>query len=219
MSEPSTVIFDFDGTLVSRDSLLDFCFAYSVRRPWRIALALVMSPLALMMLARSQGAAGSVLLWAMTVGTSTRRFVLSLRRYARVTLPAHAFESLFLELQRHLAAGDRVLIATGSLPPIVRGLLAARGLPPLPVVGSRLRKRFGGLVVWIHCVHSIKVVELRRRFGLERWQHVYTNSFSDAPLIARATDVTLVCPSDRTVLATQDLLGPQRPFRVERPTS
>lgn len=218
MSEQRTVIFDFDGTLVSRDSLLDFCFSYSLRRPWRIALALMVLPLALVKLTRSQGAAGSVLLWAMTVGTPLRTFVQALRRYARESLSSLVFESLFAQLRAHVAAGDRVVIATGSLPTVVRGLLAARGLPALPVVGSRLRTRFGGLVVAIHCVRSVKVIELRRRFGLERWQHVYTNSFADAPLIARAADVTLVCPNERTVRGTERILGPQRPFRVERPT-
>jgi phosphatidylglycerophosphatase C len=175
-------------------------------------------PLALVKLTRSQGAAGSVLLWAMTVGTPTRSFVLALRRYARESLPSLVFDSLLAELRRHVAAGDLVVIATGSLPTIVRGLLAARGLPPLPVVGSRLRKRFGGLVVTTHCVRTIKVVELRRRFGLERWQHVYTNRFSDAPLIARAANVTLECPNERTLRGTELMLGPQRSFRVERPT-
>jgi phosphatidylglycerophosphatase C len=218
MRAPRTVVFDFDGTLVSRDSLLDFCFRYSIRRPWRIALALAVLPLAVLALTRSQGAAGSVLLWAMTVGTSSRRFVFSLRRYAREALPTRVFESLLVELRGHVVAGDRVLIATGSLPTIVRGLLRARGLPPLSVVGSRLHKRFGGFVVSIHCVRSTKVVELRRRFGLERWQHVYTNSFSDAPLIARASEVTLVCPNQRTLRGTERILGPQRTFRVERPT-
>ena len=32
------VVFDFDGTLVSRDSFLDFAFGYCARRPVRLLL-------------------------------------------------------------------------------------------------------------------------------------------------------------------------------------
>src|SRR4051812_30695663 len=108
---PGVVIFDFDGTLVSRDSFLDFSFGYCARRPARLLLMLGLLPLALLLAIRSQSRAASVLLWAMTVGASTRGFVLALRRYARDTLPSYANEAIFGELARHLAAGDRVVIA------------------------------------------------------------------------------------------------------------
>jgi phosphatidylglycerophosphatase C len=210
----SVVVFDFDGTLVSRDSFIDFSVRYCLRRPWRLLLVAPLLPFALLWALRSESAAGSVLLWAMTVGGSPRRFVLALRRYARDTLPRHARDAIFDDLTRHVRAGDRVVIATGSVPVLVRGLLAARNLGRLPIVGTRLRRKAGGLVSEVHCTGQAKVAELRRRFGIVEWSTVYTNSFADSPLMSQARDVTLVCPSKRSLLATQRLIVPSTRLRV-----
>jgi phosphatidylglycerophosphatase C len=211
------VIFDFDGTLVGRDSIIDFSLRYCARRPARLLAVAAAAPLALLMRLRSASSAASVLLWAMTVGASTRQFVLALRRYAKLTLPGYAHEAIFSELTRHLDAGDRVVIATGSVPLLARGLLGARGLARLPVVGSRMRRRWGGLVATTHCVGNVKVCELKRKFGIESWLSVYTDSFADRALMSRARDVTLVGPSAGTLRRTQQLVGDSAALRVLYP--
>src|SRR5437868_14267686 len=94
---PAVVVFDFDGTLVGRDSVIDFVLHYCARRPARLLALVAVLPLAALMRLRSVGAAASVLLWAITVGASTRRFGLALCRYARLKLPHHAHEALFVE--------------------------------------------------------------------------------------------------------------------------
>lgn len=212
------VVFDFDGTLVRRDSFLDFCVRYCVRRPARLLFVVALSPLSLLLLAtRSQGAAGSVLLWAMTIGSSTRSFVLALRSYARETLPAYAQDAIFEELTQRARAGSRVVIATGSVPVLVHELLAARKLDRLAVVGTRLRRKWGGLVAVHHCTGQVKVDELGRRYGISTWHAVYTNSFADRPLLRGASEITLVCPSPGTVTSSQRMLGAAASFRILRP--
>jgi phosphatidylglycerophosphatase C len=214
----TVVIFDFDGTLVSRDSFIDFSLQYCARRPARLLALLATLPLALLLRLHSISAASSVLLWAMTVGSSTRQFVLALRRYAKLTLPSYAHEAIFAELARHVAAGDRVVIATGTVPLLAQGLLNARGLARLPVVGSRMYRRWGGLVAPTHCVGRVKVGELKRKFGIESWLSVYTDSFADRSLMSRARDVTLVAPSPRTLRRTQQLVGDGTTLRVLYPS-
>jgi len=214
---PAVVVFDFDGTLVDRDSVIDFALHYCARRPARWLALLAVLPLAALMRLRSVGAAASVLLWAITVGASTRRFVVALRRYARLKLPHHAHEAIFAELTRHVQAGDCVVIATGTLPALVRGLLGARSYERLPVVGSRLRRKWGGLVAETHCIGRVKVRELERRFGIVSWTSVYTDSFADRSLMSRASDITLVSPSPRTLSRTQRLLGEGVALRVLEP--
>jgi phosphatidylglycerophosphatase C len=214
------VVFDFDGTLVSRDSFLDFSVRYCLQRPGRFVVLAAVLPLAMLLGMRSRSAAASVLLWAMTVGGSTRRFVLALRQYARLILPSYANEAIFEELARHLREGRRVVIATGTVPLLVRGLLSARNVGPISVVGSRFRGRWGGLISETHCVGRVKVRELQRRLGVAEWSTVYTDSFADRSLLSRARDITLVSPSDRTLLRTQRLIGPEAALRVlhHRPT-
>jgi phosphoserine phosphatase len=213
-SSARVVVFDFDGTLVSRDSFLDFAFWYCARRPWRLLLVALALPWALLVSRRSKTSAPSVLLWAMTVGASTRRFVLELRRYASQVLIRYASPPLLQELARRASGGERVVIATGSLPILVRGLLAARQLGRLPVVGSRFRSKWRGLVVETHCTGRTKVRELKRRFGIEHWTTVYTDSFADRPLLQGARDVILVGPSRSTLARTRRLLGPAATLRV-----
>lgn len=208
------VVFDFDGTLVSRDSFLDFSVRYCLRRPGRFVLLAAVLPLAMVRGLRSRSAAASVLLWAMTVGTSTRSFVLALRHYARDILPSYANEATFEELARHLREGRRVVIATGTVPLLVRGLLGARNVGRISVVGSRFRGRWGGLISETHCIGRVKVRELQRRLGIIEWSTVYTDSFADRSLLSRARDIILVSPSDRTLLLTQRLIGPAAALRV-----
>ena len=216
--QPAVVIFDFDGTLTSRDSFLDFCIRYCCERPARLLFVLVLLPLAvLLLLGRSAGAAGSVLLWAMTLGSSTRSFVLALRSYAKSTLPRYAHASIFNELAQHVADGSRVVIATGSLPILAHGLLAARQLGRLPVVGTRLRRKWGGLVAPTHCVGQVKVAELSRRFGITAWTSVYTNSFADCALMRGVSSITLVDPSASTLRRTTQLAAKTTPLRILRP--
>lgn len=211
---PDVIVFDFDGTLVSRDSFLDFALGYCLRRPARLLTVGAVLPLAMLLVLRSRVAAGSVMLWAMTVGSSTRSFAGALRRYARRTLPRYAHEAIFAELARHVQAGSRVVIATGSVPLLVRGLLAARQFGRLPVVGSRFRRKCGGLVVETHCTGRTKVRELAQRLGIVAWSTVYTDSFADRSLLRSARDITLVGPSSRTLLRTQRMITPDTALRV-----
>ncbi len=215
-SASDVVVFDFDGTLVSRDSFFDFALGYCARRPWCWPVVGPLIPIALVIALRSERVAGTLMLWALTFGGSTRAFVLAMRQYARSTLPAYANEAIFEELERHVQAGSRVIIATGSMPMLVRSLLRVRGVGPLPIVGSRARRRWGGLVVTAHCTGRVKVRELKRRLGVETWVSVYTDSFADRPLMSGARDVTLVDPTRRTLQRTRRLLDPGVPLRVLR---
>lgn len=180
-SPSQVVVFDFDGTLVNRDSFFDFSVQYCMARPERLLIVMATVPLAMLAAVRSRATAGSVLLWAMTVG--------------------------------------RVVIATGTSPLLVRGLLSARRFGRLPIVGSRFRRRWGGLVIETHCTGTTKVQELERRLGIAKWSVVYTDSFADRWLLSRAEDITLVGPSSRTLLRTRRLIGESTSLRVLRPDS
>jgi phosphatidylglycerophosphatase C len=210
------VVFDFDGTLVRRDSVVDFCLRYLARRPQRLLLLALVAPLAGIARLRSLTAAASVLLWALTVGASSRAFVLALRRYASNVLTGLVYEELFHELARERAEGRRVVLATGALPTLVRSLLRARGLPCLPVVGSRLRRRYGGFVAATHCVGRVKPQELARRLQIHGWEAVYTDSWADRSLIRGARRVALVAPSPSLLSRVRRLEG-ERSLRVLRP--
>jgi len=213
-AERQTVVFDFDGTLVRGDSFIDFALGFCARRPHRLLAVLLLLPVSAIFSLRSTRMAGSVLLWAMTVGAPTRRFVRALHAYAQRVLPGRAKDAIFEELARQQQAGHQVVIATGTVPLLVRRLLRARGLEPLPIVGSRFRGSAGGLIVDTHCIGRAKLGELGRRLGLTRWDAVYTDSFADRSLMRAARQVTLVGPRRGTLLRTERLLAPSTELRV-----
>lgn len=143
----NVVVFDFDGTLVSRDSFLDFAFGYCARRPLRLLVVLALLPVALPIMLRSWRRAAAVLVWGLTLATSTRSFVRALRRYARETLPSYANDAIFVELAAQIASGHRVVIATGSMPLLVRGLFRAKRLALVPITLRRTQRLIDGTTV------------------------------------------------------------------------
>jgi phosphatidylglycerophosphatase C len=200
------IVFDFDGTLVRRDSFLDFSLRYCRERPGRLVLAAALLPVAACFRLRSLAAAASVVLWGMTLGVSARQFHAALGRYAREVLPGLVNQAVFAELERHLREGRSVVVATGTLPVFVRTLLRSRGMPEVLVAGTRLRRRFGGLVTETHCIGRTKLRELERRFGITAWTTVYTDSYADRALMRGASEVILVAPNRSTLTRARALV-------------
>ena len=200
-------------TLVRGDSFTGFAVRYCLRHVGRSLLMVALLPLAAALGWRRRTRGGSLLLWAMTVGVPTRRFAEAIREYAIHTLSKRVYEQVFVELERHARVGNAV-VATGSIPLMVRALLRARGAPRVPVVGTRLKRRFGGLVADTHCIGRTKVRELDRRLGLKTRAAVYTDSVLDHPLMRRAGYVTLVGPTPRTLRRVEYLLGPSIPLQA-----
>jgi phosphatidylglycerophosphatase C len=216
--EPVVAVFDFDGTLVHGDSVTRFALDYLLRRPVRLLFVLPFVPpvLALLPFHRTRTPGVSLFWWALSFCTPTRSLVEALRSYGAAGLVRHVNETTFGELGARLARGEVVVIATAAPPVIVHALLRARGLAGARVVGTRSRRRFGGLVARPHCIGETKVHELRRRFGLGGWAAVYTDSAFDLPLIRRAASVTLVEPSRFTLARVERELARQVPLRVLR---
>lgn len=191
------VVFDFDGTLVRGDSVTGFAVEYLLKRPGRLLFVLPCLPFAvmLMLFGRTRSAGVSWFWWQLTFGTRARPLALALARYAGTTLAERGNAATLGEFAAHLGQGNAVVVATAAPALIVHRLLAAKGLVGARVVGTRVLRRFGGLVARPHCIGETKVSELARRFGLASWDEVYSDSALDLPLMRRASAVTLVAPS------------------------
>ena len=216
--ERAVAVFDFDGTLVHGDSVTRFAVGYLLRRPARLLFVLPFLPPALACLpfhsTRTPGV--SLFWWALSFGTRARPLVEAMRRFAEVELARHVNEATFAELCAHVARGETIVIATAAPPVIVRGLLRARHVDGARVAGTRTARCWGGLIARPHCIGETKVRELERRFGLSAWAEVYTDSSFDLPIVRRASAVTLVEPSRRTLAKIKRALGQGVPLRVLR---
>jgi phosphatidylglycerophosphatase C len=218
MQARPVAVFDFDGTLVHGDSVTRFAIDYLLRRPGRLLFMLPFLPasVALFPFHATRTPGVSLFWWALTCGTRTRPLVEALKHFAETTLAEHVNETTFAELAARLARDEDVVIATAAPSVIVRGLLRARRLHGARIAGTRCARRFGGLVTNPHCIGAVKVTELRRRFGLDGWAEVYTDSAFDLPIIGRAASVTLVEPSERTLDRVERSLARGVPLRVLR---
>jgi len=190
------IVFDFDGTLVRGDSVATFSLAFLLKRPLRLFCLLPALPFILPLFASKRWLSPGVTAfwWLLSWGTSTRALAEELRAYARTSLVARTNQATLAELKAHLESGERIVVVTAAPAVVARELLRKNGVGPVPVLGTRLVRRYGGLVAKPHCFGERKVEELERRYHVHTWAEVYSDSDFDLPIMRRAERVTLVEP-------------------------
>lgn len=198
------VVFDFDHTLYDGDSG-SHLFAWLIRRDWwRIALALLVTPVCAPMVAflptRRHGI--SVFVWIGSIGLrDVSDFNAMIDRY--VATHAGQIRQRLLPpaldvLRRHRAAGDRVLVATGAPPELARAMLAFAAHEDLPVIGSIVGPRFGGMGPRRHCHAEMKMTMIRED-GHGDIAVAYSDSSADLPLLRAAKHPVVVNPKASSI--------------------
>ena len=194
------VVFDFDHTLYDGDSG-SHLFAWLIRRSWwRRLLALPMLPLFLPLVAflPTRRVGVSAFVWAGTVGFHRPRELDALiDRY--VATHAGKIRERLLPigidvLHRHREAGDRVVVATGAPPELARAILAFVAHEDVPVVGTQVGPRLGGLGAKRHCHNEMKMTMLREAGFRDEIAEAYSDSSADLPLLRAARKPVVVNP-------------------------
>jgi phosphatidylglycerophosphatase C len=188
------VVFDFDGTIAAGDAVGSWIHYRIMRSPVRFLLALLALPVSIPLLALYPTLGASLFLWIATVGLAPAAVGASLEAFAvlRFGRPDFLFAEALDAIARHQAAGDHVVIASGCEFRLLSWVGSRVGLTSDSMVGSTLRQRLLGSVAQHHCVGARKVEMLRERTGFEAYDHVYTDSWRDLPLMQRARSITLV---------------------------
>lgn len=206
------MIFDFDHTLVRCDSFTWLNVDLLRRSVLRAALFFLFAPLcALCYLSpKTRLVSLSIPLWLATVGMSEgefREFIARhvTRRYGRTR---HLWcPGAISELQNERAQGASIWIATGCAQELAERICEALGLGEVKVVGSELRRKWGGYVAQAHCIEQNKVDMLTARGAGDAWDAAYTDSARDLPLLLRARRPRLVNPKERSLKKIQRALG------------
>lgn len=212
------VVFDFDHTLYDGDSG-SHLFAWLIRRSrWRVALALLLTPLLSPMIAflptRRAGISGYV--WIGTIGLHGQRDLdAAIDRYVAThgeAIRARLLPVALEVLHAHRLAGDRVLIATGAPPELARAILAFVAHEDVPVIGTLVGPRFGAVGAIRHC-HAGEKMRMIRDAGYRGDIAIaYSDSRADLPLLQAATRPVVVNPKAGAVATFRSVLPPGTPI-------
>lgn len=202
MVQQRCVVFDLDDTLVASDSFARFLLHLLRRSPARLTLVVLTAPTWLLLGGRrsSRLHADRLVIWAATVGLSPARFEALLRTFAAQHAGVESGRRITIALQRlheHLAAGDRVVIATACAEPLAREVCKVLDLHGVEVVASTFTAHRWRLPHAVPARGRQKVQALQDA-GIELpVDHAYSDSLSDLPLLQAARTAHLVRPSRR----------------------
>lgn len=212
------VVFDFDHTLYDGDSG-GHLFRWMIQRSWwRVLLALLIAPvygpMVAMLPTRRVGISGFV--WAGSVGLHRRRDLdLLIDRYVLAhtgEIKQRLLPKALEVLHRHREAGDCVVIATGAPPELARAILEFVAHEDLPVVGTLVGPRFGGVGARRHCHAEMKMTMLREAGFTAPVAIAYTDSSADLPLLLAAQRPVVVNPKEGAVAMFRDKLPAGTPI-------
>lgn len=185
----AAVIYDLDGTLIRGDSGTRLVRALLVRNLWRRALALLITPIALPMIlhvaTRHLGA--RPYLWIATLGmdrAALEAFLDTFMRDYRIRWIAPVLESL----RDDLAAGRRVVIATGAFQELAERIIASLALDQAPLVVGATIRPWGFGFIGHQGANGVRKLWRLAAFGvLPPFTEVWTDSEADLPLLQAAT--------------------------------
>lgn len=212
-----TVVFDFDHTLYDGDSGTHL-FAWLIKRSWwRQALALLVTPVCGPMIAflptRRYGISAYV--WIGTIGLHSRGSLDALidryvARHADAIRPRLLPVALEV-LHAHREAGDRVVIATGAPPELARAILAFVAHEAVPVIGTVVGPKFGGVGAKRHC-HAEEKMRMLREHGYGDIDIAYSDSSADVPLLKAARAPVVVNPKHGSIAMFRRILPAGTPI-------
>lgn len=211
------VVFDFDHTLYDGDSG-SHLFAWLIRRSWWRTLAAllatpVLGPMVAFLPTRRWGISGYV--WIGSLGVrSTAEFNRLIDQYVlahRAQIAARLLPVALEMFAAHRRRGDRVVVATGAPPELARAILGFVAHEDVPVLGTVVGPKLGGMGARRHCHHTEKVRMLREA-GYEGIETAYSDSTADLPLLTAARRPVVVNPKRSRVALFRRVLPPDTPI-------
>jgi phosphatidylglycerophosphatase C len=199
------VLFDFDGVLFRGDALAQFLRERVRANWWRHCLALLIAPIALP-LARTPWSVPFVMRVFERIarlGADPEEHAAQARAFAQRVVGDHAHRLIgqgIDAVRRAVAEGARVLVVSGNLEIIVRGILDAQGLHQVEVLGARISP-------YRTCIGAGKLAALSEAEVSPPWDVAYTDSLLDLPMLHSARRPVLINANEKCVTRATRALG------------
>ncbi|MDC8010943.1 haloacid dehalogenase-like hydrolase [Tahibacter soli] len=208
---PRTILFDFDGVLVRKDSFGSWLRDRLRRERWRILPLLPIVPFMPLFFAtvRGTGWMARVAVRLATAGLTEAEFLADIRTFGRrfVARPGMRVDGAVARVREHVAAGDRVLVVSACAQPLLDTILAELGLADVEAIGSDVAIGRFGVRAAFHNYGANKLVALAKRGVAAPWDVAYSDSRADLPMLRHAQQAVLVNPSARDERAVRAVLG------------
>ncbi|HPF26669.1 MAG: HAD-IB family hydrolase [Steroidobacteraceae bacterium] len=204
-------LFDLDGTITYRDTLLPFVLGKLAQRPWQLLRLLGTLPAIVRYgVDRDRGALKGALLHATMRGQSRSAIEQWATEFAAKTVATQVMPGARAAIERHRAAGDRLILMSASVDLYVPRLGALLGFDA--VICTQVRwfgDELDGRLASANCRGPEKVSQLQQLMS----QHpgipvtAYGNSISDVPHLQLADTGVFVNapPRARAALERQGL--------------
>lgn len=186
----SLALFDFDGTITTRDTLFEFILY--VKGPARFAIGMLMlSPVLILHTARliSGQRAKERLLQYFFKGSTLTEFQSYCDKFSKQRIPWLLRKGALNQITSHLHQGDRVVVVSASPENWVSSWAKMNGLE---WIATRLDSDNGvltGKILGKNCNGTEKVSRINDYLDLSEYANVYTygDSKGDLPLLALGT--------------------------------
>jgi len=201
-SAPTCVVFDVCNTLYDENTTFGFVRFYNAGRNWRRLVAVLVSRRAsplywlLGLIYRATGVdlpRRAVI--ASLTGEPEGKLRSAARDYVRSHLSARAIAETQARLARHRSAGDRIVLISNSLDPVVEAIADRLGVE---WKASRLGIRDGRLTGGLAIDLTGRKLEVARTILAEHAPRprlvVYTDNLSDLALVEAADEAVVIIP-------------------------
>lgn len=184
------VLFDFDGTITSSDTLIKF--TVFLRGPLRFLIGcLLLCPIIVSYLLRivPGGRAKHLYMVYFFRNMNVDLFNEKCRQFAESVIPGLVRQSAFTALKSHLAAMDKVYVVSASLENWVNPWCRANGIT---CIASRIEvkdQKLTGKLLGLNCNGGEKVARIKREIDLSQFDEIiaYGDSSGDEPMLSLAS--------------------------------
>jgi phosphatidylglycerophosphatase C len=193
--------FDFDMTIVSRDSGFEFIKHRLNSSVMRKFMAYSLSPFAMLFYlpVRFRFISHSIFMWVATAGLNKKELDDARQAFLRFYFSLSdtlVYKDALNKMAFHLDAGHNVYIVSGAPTWAIKKICKKIGIQKCRIIGSIEKPVMGGMIYKQHC-YGYKKVDLISDVILQNPQKIYgyTDSAADIPMLSICTHKNVINPT------------------------
>lgn len=118
------------------------------------------------------------------------------------------YEQAIESIEEHKRAGRKILVISASPDVMVDHLVKFIFSDDIPVIGSELKRFFGGMIYASYCKREKKVAAAKAHgWPANNWQYGYTDCASDIPMLAECEFKYFINPEAKTLKKAKEAFG------------